>query len=421
MYFFSAEEENLRENLSTPIANRNQVRRVKKKEVRRKRPKRRVYQNPNKEQLIILDGQVDFIDLTSNTEPYMPKPPLQLPQPVEEKSPPSPVANLQNPVPILVVSKPTDFESLKKDQNLLDQGLEKKRTPILPSSNSSPLSVTLSITGITMEGQADKPAQVFIPRPLDILFVIDTSQSMSHHLKQFRKKFSGFLNFFEDLDWKLALTDADHGETGFFLFNIGALKGKTMPLELNGKILELHYLNPRVSNYNEIFLDSVSKHKFGEYTTINNEGQKESVQPCHLPPFCQGLQEQPLKALKSALIQNEGFFRKSADLAVVIISNSKERGGDFRAVEPKEVIEQFRKTYGVQKRFEVYGIIITEEDEDCLKQNQDQQFWFPEGAFSKKIADLSLMTGGQVFNICAPHYQEVAQSIFHSFGRSPVE
>lgn len=269
---------------------------------------------------------------------------------------------------------------------------------------------------LSVHVEVNEPDRVFIPRPLDILFVIDTSESMHKNLIAFKQKFSGFLNYLIQLDWKMAITNADHGETGFFLFNWGALKGKAMNLERDGKILNLKYLHPNISDYNRIFLDSISRHSLGTYKKETGDNGSENVGYCELPPGCQSLQEQPVKSLKAALGKNENFFRKGADLIAIVISNSKERANDQdAATQPIEVIKKFKSLYGVRKRFKVYGIIITEDDQSCLNQNILTQFLFPEGDFSEKIYNLSEKTSGEVFSICSEDYQALGQSIFNSF------
>ena len=133
------------------------------------------------------------------------------------------------------------------------------------------------------------------------------------------------------------------------------------------------------------FLDSISRHTLGTYKKHGRENESEDVGYCELPPGCQSLQEQPVKSLKAALGKNQDFFREEADLIAIVISNSKERANDQdAATQPIEVIEQFQSIHGLKKRFKVYGIIITEDDQECLNQNIIQQFLFPEGDFFRE-------------------------------------
>ena len=273
-----------------------------------------------------------------------------------------------------------------------------------------------------VEWNKPAPDKVFIPRPLDIVFVWDTSSSMFQHLTQFKKKFTGFLERFAAWDWKWMLTNSNHGGNVFFLYNMRALKGEAMRLEKAGKVLNLRYLSPEVPDYIQIFLDSLSLHSLGEYERDGPDGQTENVPSCDLPPGCEGDQEQPLKALSSAMMKNKSFFRPEADLAVVIASNSKQREENSDLlIKADEVIEQFKKEHGLLKRFKVYALIIQEGDSRCLNQNLDQQFWFKEGAFSANIFELSKKTGGKTFSICLPDYRALAESIVHSFSHPAEE
>ncbi len=273
---------------------------------------------------------------------------------------------------------------------------------------------------LTLSVTTDRPPTVFIPRPLDIVLIIDTSFSMQKRLTSFKSRFAHFLSRLSYLDWKLMITNADHGDTWNPFSNIVALKGNAFRLERNGQVLDLKYLSPSVPYYNSIFLSSISLHKWGEYTRSTREGTQ-NVQPCQLPPGCQSYKEQPLKSLKSALIKNPDFFRKEADVAVVLISNSQEQAGPTSATEPEEVIRQFEEQYGTKKRFEVYGLVIREEDEECLQENLAQQSAFtePQVEVSFKIMTLSDMTGGEIFSLCSADYSELAMSIADSFGSPP--
>ena len=331
-----------------------------------------------------------------------------------EDVPVSPSVNMEAPS---VGHRDTEDETIQWD--LAEQGRKELVIALTegeePHYPSSPLWVADA-------GEEDNaPEEVFIPRLLDILFVVDTSVSMHEHLESFKEKFMGFLRYFFNFNWKLAITDADHGEHGFFLFNISTSKGRIMPLERNGSVMDLYYLDRTVEHYNQIFLDSISRHQLHEYQKYGRDGL-ESVDQCELPPYCQGGNEQPLKSLKAALSKNQDFYRENADLVVVIISNSKERADDYESgAQPEEVIGEFRNLYGEEKRLEVYGIIIPKNDRECLEQNKEGQFWSPEGDFSEKIARLSAMTGGETFSICSDNYQQLARSIFHSFGTDAGE
>ena len=400
--------------------------RVRARKKPRRRKKRFTYQQPPKEEMIILDGQVEFVQLaSSDVQP--------VDSPVKKEISVSIVSNREGnnqqtiePSSVKSISPINTSISLPASRAVMEISKERFNLKVKEKEIKIDVSVVQpeeklnhpSIPPLQLNVAMKKLDKVFISRPLDILFVMDTSESMYQHLMNFKKKFAGFLQYFSSFDWKLAITDADAGDTFMSLFDWTALNGKAMKLERDGVELDLRYLHPGISDYDRIFLDSISQHREGEYTREGEDGE-EDVGHCELPPYCQSYQEQPLKSLKLALGKNPDFFRKEADLVTIVISNSRERAGDENAAtKPEEVIEQFKNVHGIQKRFAVYGIIITEGDTVCLKENIDRESWPPEGAFSEKIAALSKQTGGAVFSICSPDYQELSQSIFDIFGKA---
>lgn len=380
-----------------------------------------VYVRPSEENPVVFDEKIEFIQLAHNdvSSDGVSGPPSPFVFTVKTNVPQKGYMGSSQLTPVSVLGVPTVSQNtdepveVEKGSVYEEKGnVNIKNLPVIETKGLE----TVTSSEWRLDAEVNEPDKIFIPRPLDVLFVVDTSESMHKNLVVFKEKFLGFLNYLAQLDWKIAITNADHGETGFFLFNLGALKGKAMKLENDGKVLNLRYLHPNIPNYNNIFLDSISRHSLGAYKKSGGENGPENVGYCELPPGCQSLQEQPLKSLKAALGKNKDFFRKEADLIAIVISNSEERANDQEAAtQPIEVIEEFRAVHGLKKRFKVYGVIITEDDQQCLNQNKIQQFFFPEGAFSEKIDHLSEITGGEVFSICSSDYQALGQSIFNSF------
>ena len=257
-----------------------------------------------------------------------------------------------------------------------------------------------------------------IPNPLDILFVMDTSDSMHANLLAFKKKFWQFLIPLMPLDWRWGITNADAGDSFFFLFNLGSLKGSLISLEFKGSVLAKSYLDRNTPDKHRVFLDTVSMHEETEYY---NEEWSEALEddfiaPCDLPPYCQSYQEQPVKALAMALTKNQNFFRSNANLAAVIITNSQERSfGSTDVMPPAEVVKIFHQVHGRNKKFKVYSIVVLDGDENCIEINKDSQWFFPEGSHSYHAAELTRLTGGEIFNICAENYKHVANRIYADF------
>ena len=434
VYFFSESEE-----IKNPplILDRNSwdIRKKKKDRVRKKtRNSEPVYQYqaPLEEQYIVLNGDVAFtplasvdvtpINLQTNKELFLP---VKIDKDKNEN-----LKTLLNPQQIPPLSPLSVFPPVPYHHRLMGVDTytlpfeEKKeiKKPTFSLLAERDTGKGLSVVQIPPSDMVvNRPEKVFVPRPLDFFFVLDTSASMSHHLFEsvIKRKFSGFLSYFFKFDWQLIITNSNHGDNAFFLSNLGALKGKAMNLERDGTILDFAYLNPRITKYDQIFLDSISRHRQGKYRREIGDGFGD-VNPCSLPPYCEGNQEQPLRSLKSGLSKNQ--FREEADLVAIVMSNSKERANDLAsATQSEEVIEEFKRVHGEHKRFEVYGIIIMEDDPNCLNKNIIKQFFFPEGAVSEKIAILSEITGGKVFSICSPDYLDLAQHIHDSFSAPKKE
>ncbi len=422
VYFFSEEEiEN------APVIMDRQSWDIRKK----RRSFSSLYPPPPEEDPIVLDSQVEFIPLVSADVTYIhlqknTENPLSVTLDIEKNQNQETLSSPQqippiSPFPIFppVPSshRPVEVET---DELPFKEKEEVKELPLLllaERDTEQGLAIPQTLSGMAVS----RPIEVFVPRPLDFFVVMDTSSSMSHHLREsvITRKFSSFLPHFLEFDWQLAITNSNHGDNAFFLSNIGALKGKAMNLERDGTVLDFSYLHPGIAGYNQIFLDSISKHRPGKYRKDIGDGFGD-INPCALPPYCDGNQEQPLRSLKSGLSKNQ--FREEADLVAIVISNSKERANNpASATQPEEVIEEFERVHGEHKRFEVYGIIITEDDPNCLNQNRAQQFFFPEGAVSEKIAALSQMTGGKVFSICSPDFRNLAQHILGSFRKPKKE
>ena len=248
------------------------------------------------------------------------------------------------------------------------------------------------------------------PKVVDIIFILDTSVSMKHHLITFRERFSSFLSGLQGLDWKIGFTNADCG--GSILESL-SLKGEFMNLEHDGTILEYRELTPYIPHFNEIFLDTISRHRQGTYQKINQKGRTVFVHGCELPPFCMGYNEQPLYALMLALEKNVDFFRKDSQIVAVVLTNSQEGNGELTATQPEDVVFQFETLFGIDRMFRVFGVHILPGDTECIETNDDGQFLIKESEFSEKLFNLTHMTGGQSFSICSGSFGRMSDSIYH--------
>jgi len=149
------------------------------------------------------------------------------------------------------------------------------------------------------------PVDSIATHQVDILFILDHSKSMDSFLKKENmcKKFESFLSDIRALDWRMIFTNTNYGK---FRRN-----GSALGLQNVKEVMDRKYLDSTVSNYENVFFDTISK----------EEGDK-----CDLPPGCTNgvLREQPLKVLRSSFSRNQIFTRSKADFIVVIVTNVDE-------------------------------------------------------------------------------------------------
>ena len=271
-------------------------------------------------------------------------------------------------------------------------------------------------------------------RQLDILFVLDTSASMDHHLEKLGNRVLSLLDSISDYDWQMAFTTSDHGDheiterenrnqiSSFpedkwedHIENTQASFGKLMPLEaepiqLSEQLWKFYIFNqkilkPETPNYKNVFFNTVSHYP---------------KKLCDQPPFCQKPMEQPLRSLKSAIervnLDNKELFRPKADFVTLIISNERERLEDTnRATSAQEVVDTFNQLLKpMGKRFFAFNILVL--DRECQKSEQERG-----GAkaltasLGFDIGELADLTGGENISICIEDYalalQKISQAI----------
>ena len=247
-------------------------------------------------------------------------------------------------------------------------------------------------------------------KPVDILFVIDTSTSMHFYLIQaFKKRFESFISIIDNsLDWRVFFTNAEYYYSKYKVLNFlnPTLNGKAMKLEDAEGILNRNYLDRTVPYCDDVFLYTISR----DPVRTNDDGQEENYY-CSYPPYCQG-NEQPLRALQASFQANKPITRKEADFVAVIVSNTDENpDGGSSSVTAKKVIDEFKKVYGSSKRLTVLSLIVLPGDKKCEQENNHLQLIGKETSMGKRIADLAKEAGGGNFSICLDDYSIVAETI----------
>jgi hypothetical protein len=244
-------------------------------------------------------------------------------------------------------------------------------------------------------------------RFVDFLFVLDVSPSMADDLVHLGQGFEDLISQVKGSKWQMAFTTADHGDhnyeedlsTGKKIFPQQQWKdyqgdqpyfGHFMHLEYQGKKLPEMTLNPQISDYVNVFKDTVSR------------GVDEK---CLLAPYCQGSLEQPLRVLNSSierLAQAESdspMLKNSEVLVSLIVTDEDERLEDQEhATTAQEVLNNFKKLFP-EKSFHVFTLLI--QDEQCLAQQKKHS---PQSVYGEKISELAKITNGKNISLCEENY-----------------
>ena len=356
-----------------------------------------------------------FLFLSACGNPVFSSPPVEEPKwfaefsrSAEEDKPrrkPDPAPSLSEK-PAYVSSLEETVQPKKKSKKLL-------RDPIRKGPDLVPSGPALSSSQ-----PAEEPADKKLPKPLkkaDIVVVVDTSDSMRDFLRNVGSSFSGFIpTLAESVDYRIFFTNADHGQNGLFLFNGYALNGKAMPLEYKGGVVQnITYLSKRVRDHERIFLDTLRVHGAREFTYETPRGsvvlnKDKTVSRCHLPPYCGSWNEQPLKSLKSALVKNKEYFRPSADVVAIVISDSDEGQGlkSIKRTTAQDVVSAFNQAHK-NKKLLFYGILML--DREC--QRQYGKGWRDEDKFSFEISEMGALTAGANYSLCDTSYVPLARQI----------
>ncbi len=266
-------------------------------------------------------------------------------------------------------------------------------------------------SGLTADGEPSDSEASSLPepkKPMDILFVLDTSEGMEPYLnKLFSDRFRTFLTIINRLNWRIMFTNAGYssGDGWFDWIGTTALNGKAMELENKDGRMKAKYLEPRMPDYSNTF----------QYTLTREPKHRGSVGTgyrCYYAPYCdEG--EQPLRALQMSFSANKQFVRKEADFVAIIITNEDEEPEeDEPNVTAGTIFQEFKKVYGSGKKLYILNIIVLPGDEHCVEENIKIQSWLWEQSTpGEKISEVAKKIGGGNFNICLEDYSVVADTI----------
>jgi hypothetical protein len=219
----------------------------------------------------------------------------------------------------------------------------------------------------------DPNVQYFDPT-VDILFVVDNSDSMRTHqdrlasnIALFTEKFvkNSFLNY----NIGVVSTDGDCTDVGYYCTYPGGL--------LIGR--QFKVVDKNTPNLNRVLAENL---KIG----IGGSGQEEAFQPVLM-----GLSPSALAG------QNSGFYRPSATLAVIFITDAE----DQSTISPADFHKELMKMKGNDPRLLLsYGVVVPSAVADCPRDA---------GVAPARIEQfLGMVKNGKsaqnVFNLCDPEY-----------------
>lgn len=220
---------------------------------------------------------------------------------------------------------------------------------------------------------------------VDVLFVDDNSESMASKQTKLGNALESFITGLGKVDWQIGITTTDTS-TGAY-----GIQGSLIDFEGLGTPI----LTKKYPNYAQAFLDTVQRRETGSGD------------------------ERPMRAIMQAIekrnTDNAGFFRRGADLAVVLLTDEDEASnGNTTANKPDEVVDTFVKAFGGYNNLIVYGIMVSPNDKNCYEAEKNKGT-----KYANVLAELVDMTGGEIGSICDTDYgptldaigQRVAQGV----------
>ncbi len=237
-----------------------------------------------------------------------------------------------------------------------------------------------NVVQIRQQVQIDK-------KPLDILFVIDNSGSMTAYQQNMGERISGFLDHLEGLDWQIAVTSTDPNEITRdrrgHRVSWGDGQFRSFLSSEHQPILRAN--DPSTLGQAQLLLANAIE------MGARGSGDERGIRATY-------------RALerRSSDIGQAAFFRQDSALAVVLISDEDECSNGVCSTShspekslPENLLEQVRSQFGKEKRF-VFNSFIHKQGQ-CPGAHRAAR----EG---NTYRELSNETGGLVGLVCAEDY-----------------
>ncbi|MBK7857585.1 MAG: choice-of-anchor D domain-containing protein [Archangiaceae bacterium] len=262
----------------------------------------------------------------------------------------------------------------------IDYGADSGAIAIAAVQSGSNVTYLVSLAGLgDMSGQQTDTFQQSLSPKADVLLVVDDSCSMADKQMSLGSNFSAFLTYAQatGTDWQIGVTTTDAAPQSCVL---GICTGGT----INGKLIGTpKILTPSTPNVASVFSTRVQ---------VGTNGLDET-----------GF-EAAVKALTPPVIANEnaGFLRYDANLAVVVVSDAGDQGGQPFSY----YLNRLRNVKGYQRAnmftFNVIGPFMASPPMGCT---------YDDYTDSSTYHQMASQTSGVEYEICAPNWATKLQDL----------
>jgi hypothetical protein len=232
----------------------------------------------------------------------------------------------------------------------------------------------------------DQTVQVKANADVDILFVVDNSGSMAQEQVGFGDKVKGFMQLIDGLNWRVALTTTD--PTANTKDAAGTLRawgdGQFRPFDSDtGTKFVLKAGEQPLASAQDMLTQAIQ-------VGIKGGGNESGIRVAY-------------RALERAT--DDSFFRPSASLAVVLISDEDECSNGsclstVAASNPESLVDLIKNRFPASKKFSYHSIIRKANDSTCTS-----------GTIGATYTKISQLTAGLVGSVCAADYTAILTGI----------
>ncbi len=210
-------------------------------------------------------------------------------------------------------------------------------------------------------------------RQLDILFVVDNSQSMRDEQKSMATKIASFIDRVKGFDWQIAVTttDPDHHTYG---------DGRLQKFPDGSFILNSKLDTALARQY---FAETVQRSETGSSSEQGIRGTARAIQ----------------RSLgSSAQPAHQQFFRDQSALSAVVLTDENESGAQ-PINKGSELVKLVSETWGDDKIFQFHSIIVRPGDTDCKAAATTGEHYY-----GTAYAAATKLTNGVLGSICEADY-----------------